>query len=142
MSIFTIILHHMYLCTYIRKKYEVNHFSRSHDKEQKSHEASSKPRLFTYCGRTVEGVQAVLDEVKKNAANVEFQALIQDSALQPTNQMPYRGFTVINAANQAEEIQVMRTSVLYLNYIVMMNDYLYLNRFVQINQHRKFLNIL
>lgn len=79
---------------------------RSHDKEQSEpHMASDKPRLFTFSARSEEGVRAVLNEAKKNAKSVEFQALIQDSANMPTNQVPYRGFTVLNGSTEMEEIQ-------------------------------------
>lgn len=62
--------------------------------------------MFTYSARTREGLQAVLDEAKKNAESVEFQALIQDSSKMPLNQLPYRGYTVLNASTEMEEIQV------------------------------------
>lgn len=64
------------------------------------------PRLFTYGARTKEGVQAVLDEVKKNAENVEFHSLIQESGNMPLNQVPFRGYTVLNASAEMEEIHV------------------------------------
>ncbi|CAL1537406.1 unnamed protein product [Lymnaea stagnalis] len=79
---------------------------RSHDKELlEPHIASEKPRLFTCNARTEAGVKAVLTEAKKNAKSVEFQALIQESSNMSTSQMPYRGYTVLNASADLEEIQ-------------------------------------
>lgn len=87
--------------------YDTFFMCRSHDKElTEPHMASDKPRLFTCCARTEAGVKALLAEAKKNAKSVEFQALIQDSANLSPGQMPYRGFTVLNGANDLEEIQV------------------------------------
>ncbi|XP_055874982.1 fatty acid synthase-like [Biomphalaria glabrata] len=79
---------------------------RSHEKEQvEPHVASEKTRLYTCNARTEAGVKALLAEAKKNAKSVEYQALIQDSANMPTSQMPYRGYTVLNASTDIEEIQ-------------------------------------
>ncbi|GFO47692.1 fatty acid synthase-like [Plakobranchus ocellatus] len=78
---------------------------KSHDKEMKDpHPASQKPRLFTYSARTEAGVKAVLQEARKNAANVEFQALTEASSNMPTNSMPFRGCTVLNGSADFEEI--------------------------------------
>ena len=80
---------------------------RSNDKElTEPHPASEKPRLFTYAGRTKAGVKAVLQEARKNATSVEFQALLEASANMPTNSMAYRGCTVLNASSDFEEVQV------------------------------------
>ncbi|XP_005094185.1 fatty acid synthase [Aplysia californica] len=79
---------------------------RSYDAEPREpHMASEKPRLFTFSARSEEGVREVLKEVRKNAKSVEFQALIQDSANIPTNQVPYRGYTIINGTSEVEEVQ-------------------------------------
>ncbi|RUS90834.1 hypothetical protein EGW08_001453, partial [Elysia chlorotica] len=79
---------------------------KSNEKELKEpHPASDKPRLFTYAARTEAGVKAVLQEARKNASSVEFQALLEASANMPTNSMAYRGSTVLNASSDFEEIQ-------------------------------------
>ncbi|XP_035824591.1 fatty acid synthase-like [Aplysia californica] len=81
------------------------YISRSYDAEPREpHMASEKPRLFTFSARSEEGVREVLKEVRKNAKSVEFQALIQDSANMPTNQVPFRGYTIINGTSEVEEI--------------------------------------
>jgi hypothetical protein len=63
-------------------------------------------RLFTYGARTEEGVKKVLAKARKNAHSVEYQALIKESANLPTNLAPYRGYTILNAASEVEEVQV------------------------------------
>lgn len=79
---------------------------KSNQKEQREpHPASGKPRLFTYSARTEAGVKAVLQEARKNATSVEFQALLDASANMPTNTMAFRGCTVLNASDDFEEIQ-------------------------------------
>ena len=83
---------------------------RSNQKELKEpHSASKKPRLFTYGARTEAGVKAVLQEAQKNAASVEFQELLAESANLPTSSMAYRGCTLLNGTTEFEEIQVKKS---------------------------------
>ncbi|RUS75295.1 hypothetical protein EGW08_016938, partial [Elysia chlorotica] len=78
---------------------------RSFDKRAEPHPASDKPRLFTYCARTEEGLQRIFEEAHKHASNVEFHALCQESANTKPKSLPYRGATILNAEGEYTEIQ-------------------------------------
>ncbi|XP_076460136.1 fatty acid synthase-like [Babylonia areolata] len=70
---------------------------RSNQKERQCpHPDAASRRLLTYCGRTEESVQRVLDAVHTHGQHVELQALLQESANMPTSSHPYRGFTILN----------------------------------------------
>ncbi|GFO07685.1 fatty acid synthase [Plakobranchus ocellatus] len=69
------------------------------------HPSSNKPRLFTYCARTEQGLRAILAEAHKHSSNVEFHALCQESANMPLGSMPYRGATILNGQQKFEVVE-------------------------------------
>merc|ERR1719209_292601 len=69
------------------------------------HPANEAVRLFTYGARTYEGLRKVFDEVQKNPQDVYVQALLQSSANEPVQKMPYRGFTILNSETNTIDIK-------------------------------------
>ncbi|XP_050392804.2 fatty acid synthase [Patella vulgata] len=69
------------------------------------HPASKAKRLLTYASRTEEGLKHIFTEVKKHSEDVEFNALLSESAESSTHSHPIRGYTVLNTDNEVEEIQ-------------------------------------
>lgn len=78
-----------------------------------SHPNAQNCRLFTYAGRTEEGVRRVFDAVHKHSENLDLQALLAESANMPLNSHPFRGYTIINSGTEprVDVIEVSLTCV-------------------------------
>ena len=79
---------------------------KSHHKSRTTYEGSEAERLFLYSSRTDEGLNKVFDEMHKHSDNMELQALLLDSANTSPATHPCRGYTVLNAEKQIQEIVV------------------------------------
>ncbi|XP_013396069.1 fatty acid synthase [Lingula anatina] len=79
--------------------------SNDQKEEAESFSAGIEPKLFTFCGRTEEGVQHVLKEVKKNPKDLNLQALLYENAFDDPKMQPYRGYTLLST-NELQEIQI------------------------------------
>ena len=51
----------------------------------------------------------ILEHLKRNASDVEMQALLQESANTAPNSHPVRGFTILNNETGVETVQVINT---------------------------------
>ena len=79
---------------------------RSNENEPHDPKDNKKPRLFVYAGRTAEGVEGVLEKAKKHPHDLSFHALTAETANMPTDTYTYRGFAVLNSANNACNVEV------------------------------------
>ncbi|XP_013390789.1 fatty acid synthase isoform X1 [Lingula anatina] len=77
----------------------------NNQKETTVHPAANEVRLFTFCGRTEEGVQHVLNNVKQHPKDLNLQALLNQNAYGDPKMHPYRGYTLLNTADEIQEIQ-------------------------------------
>lgn len=68
---------------------------------------AKSPRLFTFSGRTKEGVEQVLDAVQgRHAQNLELQALLQEQSGNSSTVHPFRGYTLLNHEGAVRDVQV------------------------------------
>lgn len=65
------------------------------------------PKIVSYCGRTQEAVEKMLDFVEQNPTEYEFHGLLSNMCTQAPLQMPYRGYTLLNSTDKTREIQMV-----------------------------------
>ncbi|XP_060068606.1 fatty acid synthase-like [Ylistrum balloti] len=81
-------------------------FKAHEDQKSNSHQATTLSRLFTYSGRTKEGVESAFRLVQSNTSNVHLHCLLQETAHVAPTYHPIRGYIVVNAADGLQEIKI------------------------------------
>ncbi|GFR86539.1 fatty acid synthase [Elysia marginata] len=74
-------------------------------RSQRTSNAGSETRLFTYATRTVKGANQILDFMQNHSHSLELHALLYPSAAMDTFKMPVRCFAILNGVKEHVAIE-------------------------------------